>query len=177
MKLKVEDNNVSLWIDGQLIGKASVSNFPSEAGKIGLSAWHSSKVVTLDNVRVEELTPLAPPEVNESYETIESNKMKVTLDSNFPRVKQYEWKEDKSTLIGEEEQLYIVEVNGDKHIPKVSSNKLENNSLEYTLTFDELNMNIKLKMSIEENKLRMDVTEVQENGETKLQSLNFQDKV
>lgn len=173
MKLKLEDNNVSLWIDGKLIGKTSVSNFPSEAGKVGLSAWHSSKVVTLDNVRVEELTPLAPPEVNEAYKTIQSDIMKVTLDSNFPRVKQYEWKEDGSVLAGENEQLYIVEINGDKYIPKVKSKEIDKESLEYTLNFEELNMKIKLKMAVKENKLRMDITEVIEDGETKLQYLNI----
>ena len=74
-------------------------------------------------------------------------------------------------LAGEKEQLYVMEVNGDKYIPKVTSTVNEN-SVDYKLNINEIGMGISLKMTIKENKLRMEVTEIEE-GETKLQYLNF----
>ena len=64
-----------------------------------------------------------------------------------------------------------MEVNGDKYIPKVTS-IVNENSVDYQLKINEIGMEISLKMTIKENKLRMEVTGIEE-GETKLQYLNF----
>ena len=172
LKLKVQDSNVSLWIDDELVGSQSISNLPSKAGKIGLHGWFGNKNVTLSNVKVEEILPLLPPELGETQEqVIESSTMKVVLDNNFPRILRYEWKEDGSTLIGEDEQLYIMEVNGEKYIPKVTC-ETSNNETIYNLTIEEIGVAITLKMSINNNKLRMAVTDIKESA-TKVKTINF----
>ena len=56
MKLEVEDNKVTLSIDGEVIGSATSDKFPTSGGKIGLVGWFGNKTVTLDNVSVNEIT-------------------------------------------------------------------------------------------------------------------------
>lgn len=171
LKLKVEDSNVALWVDDELVGKAAIPNLPSKAGKIGLSGWFGNKNVTLDNVKVQGLMPMAPPVVEESYAVIQSDVMEATIDTNFPRVASYKWKADDEILVGEEEQLYVMEINGDKYIPEVTST-VNADSVDYKLKVEELGMEISLRMSIEGNKLKMQVTDIKE-GDVKLQYLNF----
>ncbi|SHI71902.1 Carbohydrate binding domain-containing protein [Clostridium cavendishii DSM 21758] len=171
IKVKVEDNNVELFINNESKGRTSITNLPTKAGKIGLSGWYGNKVVTLDNVKVQELAPIAPPEIKEELVSIKSDKMDVVVDKNFPRVVSYTWKEDKKVLAGEKEQLYVIEVNGEKYIPQVTAT-VKDNFIEYKLNIKELNMAITLKIVINDNKLRMEVTDVKENN-VKLQYLNF----
>ncbi|MGG5460867.1 endo-alpha-N-acetylgalactosaminidase family protein [Clostridium sp. B9] len=176
IKLKVEDTNITMWVDGEKIGQVAVSNLPDVKGKIGLTGWYGNKNVTLDNVVVEELGGLMAPEVGPIEEqVIESDDMKVVLDNRFPTVIRYEWKgtEDvlKGAYVDDLEAQYLVEINGEKRIPKVTS-EFTNNEGIYTLNFEDIGMTITLKMSVNGNKLRMEVTDIQE-GEVKLQTLNF----
>ena len=171
LKLKVQDNNLSLWIDGELVGSQAIPNLPNKPGKIGLQGWFGNKDVTLSNLKVEEILPLLPPEVGETEEqVIKSEQMKVVLDNNFPRVIRYEWN-DGSTLVGEDEQLYIMEINGEKYVPEVTC-KTENNETIYTLEIKDLGVKITLKMTVDKNKLRMEVTNIEES-KTKVKTINF----
>ncbi|MGG5460226.1 endo-alpha-N-acetylgalactosaminidase family protein [Clostridium sp. B9] len=172
MKVKVEDNNVSLWINDELQGTQTIANLPQDAGKIGLTGWHGNKTITLDNVKVNEITPPAPPIVEERYETIESELMEVTLDANYPRVLNYTWKDDGKVLAGEDEQLYIVEINGDKYIPEIIS-EFAGNKATYTISIPEINVTLVVDMIAEGNKIRMEFKEIREEGDFKVQKINF----
>ncbi|MDZ4994712.1 hypothetical protein GNF80_17420 [Clostridium perfringens] len=176
IKLKVEDTNITMWVDGEKIGQVAVSNLPDVKGKIGLTGWYGNKNVTLDNLVVEELGGIMAPEVGPLEEqVIESDDMKVVLDNRFPTVVRYEWKGTEDVLAGaavdDLEAQYLVEVNGEKRIPKVTSEFVNNEGI-YTLNFEDIGMTITLKMTVDGNKLRMEVTDIQE-GEVKLQTLNF----
>lgn len=172
LKLKVQDNNATLYVNDELIGSQSISNLPAQEGHIGLHGWFGNKNVTLSDIKVEEVLPLLPPEVGETEEqVIESKMMKVVLDNNFPRVLRYEWKEDGSTLIGEDEQLYIMEINGEKYVPNVSC-KTSNNETTYNLEVEELGVTITIKMTLDNNKLRMEVIDIKEST-TKVKTINF----
>ena len=116
------------------------------------------------------------PEVGPLQEqSIESDSMKVVLDNRFPTVIRYEWKGTEDVLSGapvdDLEAQYMVEINGEKRIPKVTS-EFANNEGIYTLNFEDIGMTITLKMTVNENKLRMEVTDIQER-DGKLQTLNF----
>lgn len=176
IKLKVEDTNITMWVDGEKIGQVAVSNLPDVRGKVGLTGWFGNKNVTLDNLVVEELGGIMAPEVGPLEEqSIESDSMKVVLDNRFPTVIRYEWKGTEDVLSGASvddlEAQYMVEINGEKRIPKVTS-EFANNEGIYTLNFEDIGMTITLKMTVNENKLRMEVTDIQE-GDVKLQTLNF----
>lgn len=173
MKLKVQDNNVSLWVDDELVGSQSLGSLPNQAGKIGLHGWFGNKDVTVGNIKLEEILPLLPPDVGETQEqVISSDKMNVVLDNNYPRVIRYEWKEDGSTLVGEDEQLYIMEVNNEKYVPEVTCTT-KNNKSTYELKVKEIGVEVTLEMSVNNNKLRMEVTKIKESGDTKVKTINF----
>lgn len=165
MKLEVEDNNITLSIDGEVIGSATSDKLPTTAGKIGLVGWFGNKTVTLDNVKVNEITPETDedlPEVTEK--TIESDIMTVKLDNTFPRVIEYNWKDDGSTLIGQETRSNKVNLNGKNYTPKVDC-VVEGNKATYTMAIDEIGVTLTAVMSVEDNKIRLEITNIEETGE------------
>lgn len=172
LKIKVEDNNVSLWINDELQGNQTIASLPQDSGKIGLTGWFGNKNITLDNVKVDEITPPTPPNIEEKLEVIESELMKITLDSNFPRITQYEWKEDGKILVGEDEQLYIVEINGDKYVPKITSLFSENKAT-YKISIPEIKVTLVLDIITEGSKVRMEFKEILEEGDFKVRKINF----
>ncbi|WP_170272217.1 endo-alpha-N-acetylgalactosaminidase family protein [Clostridium tarantellae] len=177
IKLTFNDSNVGLWVNGEAVGEQSINAIPTVAGKIGLHGWGSNKNVYLDDITFKEIKDdlLAPPESGDPI-TIESEDMIVTLDTKFPKVTKYEWKADNEILDGEDEQLYIVEVNGKKQVPEITSNKIDEKTLEYTLNFENLNVVVKVNMFLkDDNILRMEITDVFEHGDFKVKTINFPD--
>ena len=173
MKLRVEDNNISLWIDDVLLGNATSGSLPQSGGKIGLVGWFGNKNVTLDNLSVDEITQESEGDLPEvQAKTIESDKMKVQLDNTFPRVIGYEWKDDNSNLVGQEDRYNKVELNNVKYTPEVTC-EVKDNVATYTLNIKEKDVTLTVKMSVEGNKLRMEVTDIKEGGDFKVQKVNF----
>ena len=115
---------------------------------------------------------LIPPQVTIEEKVLQSGNMKVVLDNNFPRVIRYEVGEE--VLTGEDEQLYLVELNEDNYIPTVEFEQVDDKTANYTMTFEELDLVIKLQMSlVEDNILRMEVTDIIEKGGFLVRTLNF----
>ena len=131
-------------------------------------------IKAIANVTVtESSTGLVPPDVEVDEIKLESQKMTAVLDNNFPRVIRYEWKSDGAVLTGSEEQLYIAEINDIPYVPKVKG-KLSGDKVKYTMTFEEIDVVIKLEMSFtKDDVLRMEVTDIKENGDFIVKTLNF----
>lgn len=173
MKLEVEDNKITLSIDGEVIGSATSDKLPNSAGKIGLVGWFGNKTVTLDNVKVNEITPETDadlPEVTEK--TIESEIMTVKLDNTFPRVIEYNWKADDSILIGQETRSNKVNLNGKNYTPKVDC-VVEDNKATYTMAIDEIGVTLTAVMSVEGNKIRLEITNIEENGDFRVKKVSL----
>ena len=173
MKLEVEDNKATLSIDGEVLGSATSDKFPTTAGKIGLAGWFGNKTVTLDNVKVNEITPETDadlPEVTEK--TIESEIMTVKLDNTFPRVIEYNWKADDSILIGQETRSNKVNLNGKNYTPKVDC-VVEDNKATYTMAIDEIGVTLTAVMSVEGNKIRLEITNIEENGDFRVKKVSL----
>ncbi|WP_281818714.1 endo-alpha-N-acetylgalactosaminidase family protein, partial [Vallitalea longa] len=173
MVLKAHEGNFSISFDGEEIGKQAVSSLPDAEGYIGFHSWAGQSFI-IDNVKVTEIPPLAPPDIPEKTTVISSEKMDVTVDVNFPRVLKYDWKEDGSILKGEDEQLFIVEVNGNRYIPKITSTVAEDkSSIIYTMTdFGDTGIELKGMISVNDNKLRFEIIDIFE-PEEKFQTLNI----
>ncbi|GMQ64049.1 hypothetical protein AN2V17_32860 [Vallitalea sp. AN17-2] len=173
MKLKAHEGNFSISFDGNEIGKQSVSSLPDGEGYIGFHSWAGQSFI-IDNVKVTEIPPLAPPAIEEKTTIISSEKMDVTVDENFPRVLSYKWKEDGSILHGEDEQLFIMEVNGEQYIPTVTSTIAEDkSSIIYTMKdFGSTGIELQGKMSVIDNKLKFEIINVIEPN-VKFQTLNI----
>ena len=171
LKLKVEDNTITLWINNELLGSATTGSIPSNAGKIGLVGWFGNKTVTLDNIKVEEITPEIEEELPEvQVQSIESDEIKVNLDNTFPRIIDYVWKADNSKLIAQEDRYNKVKINNEKYSPKVSCN-VENNVATYTLAIDEIGVILTMQISVNDNKIRMEITDIKETGDFKVKKI------
>ncbi|MCE9655075.1 endo-alpha-N-acetylgalactosaminidase family protein [Clostridium celatum] len=163
MKLEVKDAKMTLSIDGEVIGSATSDKIPTEAGKIGLAGWFGNKTVTLDDVFVEELVDTNGEQTAGDIQTIESDVMTVKLDSKFPRVVEYNWKSDDSTLVGQEDIYNYVNINGKDYEPVVES-VVADNKATYTMTIDEIGVTLTTVMSVEDNKVRIEITDIEENS-------------
>ncbi|WP_322390132.1 hypothetical protein, partial [Clostridium perfringens] len=110
------------------------------------------------------------PEVQ--AKSIESDKIVVNLDNTFPRIIDYKWKDDNSTLIGQEDRYNKVEINNEKYSPKVAC-VVENNVANYTMTIEEIGVTLTAKISVNNNKVRMEITDIKETGDFKVKKVSF----
>ncbi|WP_459832070.1 endo-alpha-N-acetylgalactosaminidase family protein [Clostridium carnis] len=173
MKLEVEGNKMTLLIDGNVIGTTISDKLPNTAGKIGLVGWFANKTITLDNVKVEEIAKENEGKLPEvQVKSIESDKMVVTLDNTFPRVIQYKWKDDGSILVGQEDRFNKVSINGKNYSPVVTCS-LEENKANYTMVIDEIGVTLTVVISVENNKIRMEVTNIKEAGDFLVKKVAF----
>ena len=173
LKLRVEDSNITLWINGELLGSTTTSSIPSDAGKIGLVGWFANKTVTLDNVKVEEITPEVEEELPEvQVQSIESDEIKVNIDNTFPRIIDYIWKADASKLIGQEDRYNKVQINNENYSPEVTC-VIEDNIAKYTLYIEEIDVTLTLNVSVDDNKVRMEITDIKEEGDFKVKKLSL----
>ncbi|MEH7356378.1 endo-alpha-N-acetylgalactosaminidase family protein [Neobacillus drentensis] len=102
---------------------------------------------------------------------IASNQMKVEVDQNFPRVIKYEL--NSKVLNGSEDVLNTIRINGIDYVPKVTYTEAADNKADYVLTVDELNVVIFLSITVEENTLDFEVTKVEENGTTRIHTIEI----
>lgn len=57
VKVSFVDSNIKLWMDGQLVGSATVGDILNVPGKIGLRTWFDSKVLYIDDVTYTNTRP------------------------------------------------------------------------------------------------------------------------
>ena len=173
MKLIVEENNMQLYIDDELVGVGSTDKLPQSPGKIGLSGWFGSKNVILDNIRVEEITDGVVGELPEvETKSIESNTMKVNVDNTFPRVIDYTWKEDGTILQGQVDRQNQIEIDGKKYTPEVVCTVVDNVAT-YNITIDEIGVTMTSTITVDDNKLRLEITDIKENGDVKIKKIGL----
>lgn len=78
VKVSFVDSDMKLWIDGQLVGSATVGDILNVPGKIGLRTWFDNKVLFIDDITY---TNTRPSTVN-LVTGIALDKIAVTLSEN-----------------------------------------------------------------------------------------------
>lgn len=78
VKVSFVDSDMKLWIDGQLVGSATVGYILNVPGKIGLRTWFDNKVLFIDDITY---TNTRPSTVN-LVTGIALDKIAVTLSEN-----------------------------------------------------------------------------------------------
>lgn len=174
IKIRYVDSDIILWIDGEKVAAATVGGMPTAPGKFGMRTWFDSKTMYLDDTKYTPYTkPTAPqPDPNAVNYVIESDSLKAELDSTFPRVDNYVWKATGAVMNGQKNYLYAVKINGEEYWPKTTAEKV-GNSVIYTLNVEELAIRMKVKMEVVDNTLDLKFTEIQENGTTKVKTIEF----
>ncbi|BFT71139.1 DUF4073 domain-containing protein [Paenibacillus sp. P36] len=78
VKVSFVDSDMKLWIDGQLVGSATVGDILNVPGKIGLRTWFDNKVLFIDEVTYTNTRPAS----NISVTGITLDKSAVALKEN-----------------------------------------------------------------------------------------------
>lgn len=157
---------VTLWVNGDLIFKEVIDCMPKGAGKIGIKSWEKENFIAADDIycnEIKELDHLVKQIPVEN--TLESEKLIVKIDETFPRVISYEVKNGKGILYGQEDVLNIIKINDEPYIPKVEFNKISEYEACYNLKIEEIKVEINIKLELAYNVLNFKVTDIKENGE------------
>ncbi|WNR42770.1 CBM96 family carbohydrate-binding protein [Paenibacillus roseipurpureus] len=105
--------------------------------------------------------------------TIQSAKMQVTIDDQFPRVIQYQWLSSGKIIYGQEDVISTVNINGVSYTPTVTFVKNAADKATYTLNFSSINVLMTVVIDVVDNVLDFKVTNIQESGSTLVQTVEF----
>ena len=106
--------------------------------------------------------------------TVESTALSVQVDDQFPRVIQYTWTSNGAVLYGQDDPLSQVRINGTNYTPTVHfSNTADQAS--YTLRISSINVEMDVVIKVVENRVEFNVTQIRENGATKVMSVELPD--
>ncbi|WP_052158249.1 endo-alpha-N-acetylgalactosaminidase family protein [Lacinutrix jangbogonensis] len=103
---------------------------------------------------------------------LQSNALSVTVDKTFPRIINYQWKASGAVMSANKNQLSSMLINGDSYSPIVRA-KTENNKILYTLSITELDLEIKLHISVLKNIVSLKFDTIIENGVFKVHTIEF----
>lgn len=103
---------------------------------------------------------------------LNSHQLRVTVDETFPRIVNYLWKTSGSLMSANESQLSTLLINGESYAPKVSS-KIEKDKIFYTLTITELDLELKLHISVLKKIVSLKFDKITENGVFKVHTIEF----
>ena len=99
----------------------------------------------------------------DGIKTIESKKLRITLDADFPRIIQYNWIANGTIFYGQEDQLSQVMINGKLYTPK-SSFSISKSEANYTLDIPEISITVKIQIKVVANSVEFNVTQIAEKG-------------
>ncbi len=112
---------------------------------------------------------------NEALTKIESEEFNATLDRNFPRVINYRMKDSGSMIDGNYYPIETVQVNEKEYKPEVFFEQISPSEVHYDLNVKELNAVVHMSIKAEGNALKLDVTDITEDGsdENRVFTLNI----
>lgn len=175
-KLRYAGDNVQLWIDGVSVLNTSLPTVLTGEGKIGLRSWFNNKTITIDDVRVSEVE-IAEPEAKPITvtDTIESERMSVVIDQEFPRVQKYIWKSGNAEMQGQMNGLNEVKINQVSYFPIASSysKAADGSAAEYMLEIPEIAVRLNAQLSVQDNQLTFEIVGLEENGAEKVRTIEF----
>jgi hypothetical protein len=102
---------------------------------------------------------------------LESKTLKVTVDSEFPRIIQYKNKADGTTLDGQTEPVSTVELNGKAEPCGIRFKKRGADTAEYRLEFPRANVEAPLRVTVGPDVVELGMTEIRENGAVKVKTI------
>ncbi|MBL4936001.1 Ig-like domain-containing protein [Clostridium sp. YIM B02515] len=105
--------------------------------------------------------------------SIESDKLKVTIDNTFPRVNKYEYKASGAVMYGQDDVIKSVNINGVLYEPTVTFSKPAANKAVYSMNFASINVTMDAEVTVNNNVLALDIKNVKENGTTKVNTIEI----
>jgi endo-alpha-N-acetylgalactosaminidase len=106
------------------------------------------------------------------FQSISSNELEVTVDTEFPIIKQYKFLKNNAVLKGNISNNKNVLINGIEFHPNIKSTVKEN-SIFYTMSFEDIRVLFKVKIEVTDNIVDFKFTEIKERGDYKVSSIVF----
>lgn len=105
--------------------------------------------------------------------SIESEKLKVTIDNTFPRVNKYEYRASGAVMYGQDDVIKSVNINGVLYEPTITFSKPAANKAVYSMNFASINVTMDAEVTVNNNVLALEIKNVKENGTTKVNTIEI----
>ncbi len=103
---------------------------------------------------------------------IRSNHLEVTVDADFPSIKQYKIHTSGATLLGSITNNKTIVINNEAFVPQ-TSHTIDNNKIEYTLTIKEIDVVLTTQIEVIDDIIDFKITNIQENGTFRVGTISF----
>ena len=107
-------------------------------------------------------------------QSIESKNLQVSIDPAFPRIIRYAWIPTGEVLYAQEDQLSQVLINGKLYAPKITLAKSKSRA-DYILDIPDIHVNVKIRISVNQNIVEFGITDLSENGAFKVSTFAIPD--
>lgn len=103
---------------------------------------------------------------------LDSSALTVEVDSAFPRIIQYLWKSGGAVLYGQEDSLNTIIINGTSYQPAVTFSQTTSTA-SYTLSIGSIGVSLAVTISVENNVVNFNLTQITETSSAKVRTLEF----
>lgn len=169
IELHLVGTTVSLAITGPDgvttdMGSISEESMTAVAGWFGLRSWYGTKQITVSHLKIVEQDSLPKLQLAQETDTIEKDRLKVTVYKDFPGIVDYQV--DNHKLQADTEQTNSLKINNKDYVPRTVSQKVGGSKYQYTMTFDEIGVVIDGHLEVKPNHIvRFEMDTITENSD------------
>ena len=121
---------------------------------------------------IASILPLITFSQSTAYTSISSSELVLTVDSEFPLIKQYKLLKNNAILNGNISNNKIVLINGIEFYPEVTSSVTEN-AINYTMNLEDIKVLLRVKIEVLDDIVDLKFTEIKETGDFKIHTIAF----
>lgn len=169
--LKLEEGEITVYVDGEKIMQAYHSAAITGSGALGIMA-HDGGAVHVENVKVSALTPLADAQLGVENLTLRNKDMEVLFVKGYPAIAKYKLKKWDTEVLGKSRGAKVVTVNGFNY-SGISKLERKGQRLIYHTKLSDIKVSFDTEFWLEGNHVRMAITNLQESGDIKVKTLAF----
>jgi endo-alpha-N-acetylgalactosaminidase len=116
--------------------------------------------------------PLIAFSQSPKYTSISSTELVLTVDADFPLIKQYKLLKNNAILNGNVSNNKIVLINGIEFSPEVTS-KVKENTIIYTMSLEDIKVLLRVKIEVVNDMVDLKFIEIKETGDFKVNRIAF----
>ena len=118
------------------------------------------------------ILPLITYSQSTQYSSIGSRQLVLTVDSEFPAIKQYKLLKNNAVLNGNTSSSRVVLINGIEFSPEVTSSVKEN-AIIYTMSLEDIKVLLRVEIEVVDDIVGLKFIEIKESGDFKVNTIAF----